>query len=142
MKMLQSTLHDHTANHCIRRHLRHGVLVSCRLGCGKEGIPFQDEWAHQTSECPRRVVECALGCGSLFPFVMNADHEHTCPKRVVPCGVGAEGCRRELRSWLRTHDHYNKYGAHSGTIWHSELCNSDGVLYKPPQAEAQTREAK
>ena len=43
---------------------------------------------------------------------------------------------------MEAFDHYNKYGAHSGTIWHSELCNSDGVPYKPPQAEAQTREAK
>jgi hypothetical protein len=32
---------------------------------------------------------------------------------------------------MEAFDHYTKYGAHSGTIWHSELCNSDGVPYKP-----------
>jgi hypothetical protein len=31
-------------------------------------------------------------------------------------------CRR-LAAW----DHYQKYGANSGTIWHSELCNTDGT---------------
>ena len=129
VKMLQSKLEKHKKDECIRRHLRHGVLVSCRLGCGKEGIRFQDEWAHQTSECPRRVVECKLGCGSLFPFVMERDHAATCPKRMVPCGVGAQGCQRELRSWLKVHDHYNKFGDRANSFVLCDVHNAGALLY-------------
>ena len=53
LKLLKSAVAEH-ATVCKRRFLRHGVTVSCPLGCGREGIRFQDKWAHTTSECESR----------------------------------------------------------------------------------------
>ncbi|KAJ1455793.1 hypothetical protein M885DRAFT_497423 [Pelagophyceae sp. CCMP2097] len=96
-KMLLRDVERH-ASKCQRRHLQHGVLVSCPLGCGRDGIRFQDEWAHVSSECPRRIVECDFGCGAEIPHNVSVDHANVCDLRVVPCGVGAEGCERQKRS--------------------------------------------
>jgi len=104
LKMLVSQVEEHMTHKCPKRHLRRGVLVDCKLGCGRDAIPFALEFHHLTTECPRRVVECApgveAGCLATFPAAQWDEHAHTCPCRPVLCGAGAEGCVRELRSWV------------------------------------------
>lgn len=85
---------------CPRRFLRPGLFVPCPLGCGNSAMRFQHKWAHTTTECPRRVVACTLGCSKRLLSEQLEDHKPICPKRAIPCGAGAIGCQRALQSWI------------------------------------------
>ena len=100
LKMRAMDMAQHQEATCPKRHLCIGMLVSCPLGCGVADIPFHQQFNHVNTQCPRRVVECDLGCRNVVPAAAITDHKKTCSFRSVPCGAGSTACARQLRSWL------------------------------------------
>ena len=106
-KLRQMDMKAHQETECPKRHLKLGERVACPLGCGKNDMRFHESFTHIATECPRRTVECALGCGACVPAQAANDHHQTCRYRVIECGAGSIACKRQLRSWL---------GAQSGEL--------------------------
>ncbi|CAN0388469.1 unnamed protein product, partial [Laminaria digitata] len=77
------------------------VYVRCeRLGCGSR-VRGEDLARHLSSECPKRVVPCPLGCpeAELWAEEVESHTRDSCPLHIGPCrkGCGLEVavCSRE-----------------------------------------------
>ncbi len=104
-----SSMDEHVQKFCQER------LVKCRMGCGSS-VPARSLVTHQQNgcqnrevtcdlcrasllaseadqhkrrHCPRRKVQCRLGCGENFPAEETQSHEGTsCVLRLVTCTKG------------------------------------------------------
>jgi hypothetical protein len=64
--------------------------VDCPLGCGFPLLADELE-DHLACACPKRLITCRWGCGETIMAELQQDHEERlCPKRVVTCICGME----------------------------------------------------
>eukprot|EP00949_MAST-11_sp_MAST-11-sp1_P002908 g2908.t1 len=59
-------------------------IVDCRLGCGIKGMWAEERQAHEEKECRKRRVKCALFCSEMVPEDEMSSH---CLKCGYGCGV-------------------------------------------------------
>lgn len=72
------------------------LLDSADLTCGL--LPAKNRRAHVEKSCPRRLVQCSLGCGQRMQAQYLAKHEQTtCEFRIVSCACGEEVEAKALR---------------------------------------------
>jgi ankyrin repeat protein len=63
--------------------------VECELGCGTTTLWADEAASHAANVCPYRSVLCRFGCGESMPAHETLEHEEKyCAKRVVECLCG------------------------------------------------------
>jgi hypothetical protein len=72
-----------------------------RLYVSMKAIRFEDMPIHVSDECPRRQVQCPLGCGSgmMEARVVELHCRNECERRIVVCSLCGDGIEQaELNS--------------------------------------------
>lgn len=90
--VVYGNLAAHKVTDCLRRPVR------CKYNCFIKALVAQDQYQHETFECPYRLIACPLGCKEVIIANTVNKHEKTCAMHWVTCG---NGCGIECREHER-----------------------------------------
>lgn len=66
-------------------------IVPCPLGCPETGLWAEEVEAHVRTSCPLSMAPCRANCGMHVAAIAQQDHEERdCPERMVTCQCGAK----------------------------------------------------
>lgn len=75
-------------------------VVPCPLGCSEPELWAEEVESHCHNDCPLHVEECRMGCGEQVAASAREVHEASdCAERMVQCECGTE------HTFSKTEDH-------------------------------------